>query len=356
MNSFNSIYIVFLNYLIWCFQSQIAGVSSNHPRLALPFHSISAEHISKDFYYTIERSDRSKEKLQHKLHHFLEDLQKNLSMSTVFSDFRKSDPSAANYIVRIDKLLIFFYEASNVFGQFSNDVETFYEASKNSSHALLLKLRQIPTAQPKYVKVLLTNYFTEMEFFHMMFSEVINDALEYTIGTLTAIQKIFFYYAETQSSILHNWKLKLDLECRKLYADFLQHHSAKIFECTAGHNLKLTYDVYAVTKLNVKYIMKQLEFRIQRLFKCFIFGSYATQCTFLNNADLDFEPLFSKLAELDMYLDIKTKTGRVSVLRHRRGSDADEFSNDVPILNNCLLNDFPQNEISNRLKDCFHMI
>ncbi|KAH8249818.1 hypothetical protein KR038_002250 [Drosophila bunnanda] len=354
MKLFLSIYLI-LNNLIWSFQGQITSVTSNHPKLSLPFHSISAEHVSKEFYYAIERSDRSKEKLQRKLQHFLENLQKNLTMSTVLSDFGTSNTSAENYSVRMHELLKFFYEASNVFGQFSNDVEKFYETSKNSSHALLLKLRQIPTAQPKYVKVLLTNYFSEMEFFHMMFSEVVNDALEYTIGTLTAIQKIFFYYAESQSIILHNWKLKLDLECRKLYVDFLKHHSAKIFECAAGHNLKLTYDVYAVTKLNVKYIMKQLEFRIHRLFNCFIFGNYEIQCTFLNNAERDFEHLFSKLAELDMYLDIKTKMGWVSLLRHRQGSDA-IVTKDVPTLDNCLSNDFPRNEISKRLKDCFYII
>ncbi|XP_017029108.1 uncharacterized protein [Drosophila kikkawai] len=353
MHSVLLIFIV-LNCLLWCFQGQTASVSSNHPRLPMPLHSISAEHISKDFYYAIEKSDRSKDKLQRKLLHFFENLQKNLTMSTVLSDFGKSDTSAENYIVRIHELLKFFYEASNVFEEFSNDVEKFYEASKNSSHALLLKLRQVPTAQPKYVKVLLTNYFAEMEFFNIMFSEIVNDAMEYTVGTLTAIQKIFFYYAEAQSFILHNWKLKLNLECRELYVDFLQHHSAKIFECAAGHNLELTYDVYAVTKLNVKYIMKQLEFRIQRLFNCFIFGSYAIQCTFLNNADRDFENLFIKLAELEMYLDIKTKTGLVSVLRRRRGRDADEFTKADSIIDKCLLNDFPRNQISNRLKGCFY--
>ncbi|XP_020809826.1 uncharacterized protein LOC110185387 [Drosophila serrata] len=355
MNSFLLKNIVLI-CLIWCFRGQIASVSSNHPGLSLPFHSISAEHVSKEFYYAIERSDKSKEKLQQKLHNFFENLQKNFSMSTVLSDLRKKETSAENYIVRMQELVTFFYEASDVFGEFSKDVEKFYDISKYSSHALLLKLRQIPTAQPKYVKVLLTNYFSEMEFFHMMFSEVVNDALEYTIGTLTAIQKIFFYYAETQSTILHNWKLKLDLECRKLFVDFLKHHSAKLFECAAGNNLELTYDIYAVTKLNVKFIMKQLEFRIQRLFNCFIFGSYAIQCTFLNNADRDFENLFSKLAELDMYLDIKTKMGRVSVLRRRRESDAVQFTEDVPTLVNCLSNDFPQNDISNSLKDCYYVI
>ncbi|KAH8285928.1 hypothetical protein KR054_007389 [Drosophila jambulina] len=355
MNSFLSIHIILI-CLIWCFRGGIASVSSIHPRLALPFHSISAEHVSKEFYFAIERSDSSKEKLQHKLHHFLEKLQKNFTMSTVLSDFGKGDMSAENYKVRIHELLTFFYEASSFFGEFSNDIESFYEISKNASYTLLLKLRRIPTVQPKHVKVLLTNYFAEMEFFHMIFSEVLNDVLEYTIGTLTAIQKIFFYYAEAHSVIFCNWKLKVDLECRKLYADFIQHHSAKIFECAAGQNLKLTYDVYAVTKLNVKYIIKQLEFRIQRLFSCFIFGSYAIQCTFLNNADRDFEHLFNKLADLEMYLDIKKKKDWVSVLRHRQGSDAGEYTKAFPTLENCLSNDFPRSQISNRLQDCFYII
>lgn len=191
MDSIFFIYIV-LNCLTCCLRGQIASVSRNHSRLFLPLRLVSAEHISKEFYYAIERSDNSKENLQHKLQHFLENLQKNLTMSTVLSDFGNSDTSAENYIVRMHELSTFFYEASKSFGQFSNDVETFYEITKNSSHALLLKLRQVPTAQPKYVKILLTNYFAEMEFFHMLFSEIVDDALEYTIGTLSAIQKIFF--------------------------------------------------------------------------------------------------------------------------------------------------------------------
>ncbi|KAH8380167.1 hypothetical protein KR009_009298 [Drosophila setifemur] len=335
--------------------ANVNGVRQFSMPHAIP--QIRGEKIPKEFYDAMEKADGSKQYLQHKLRHFLEHLQKNLTMSTVFSDFENSVNSAEDYVNRMQELSTFFLEASIAFGNFAVESEMFFETTKNSSYALLLKLRQVPKVQPTQAKVLLTNYFAEMEFFHIYFSEVVDEAFEYTRTTLRAIQNIFFYYADTQNFILNNWKLKLDQECCKLYVDFLHHHSAQIFKCAAMDKLNVAYDVFAVTKINLKYVMKELEFRVQRLFNCFIFGSYAIRCRFLNNAERDFENLFSKLGELEMYLDIKTKNGRVSAsrLRRRRRSWFDNGVAKKPSsLDDCISSDFPRSQMSSDLKACFY--
>ncbi|XP_017127223.2 uncharacterized protein LOC108145967 [Drosophila elegans] len=347
----------FITWQIWFIQANQIIVSANRHH-AGSYHlpqSLKGEQIPKEFYKAIEKSEGSKKNLQHKLRHFLEKLQQNLTMSSVLSD---SDNTAANiedYIIRMQELSTFFYKASFSFEQFAVDTDSLYEITKNTSHALLLKLRQVPTAQPTLVKVLLTNYFAEMEFFHVLFSEIIDEALEYTIETLRAIKNIFLYYADTQSLILQNWKLKLNLECCKLYVDFLQKHSAQIFKCAAGDHLIFAYDVYAVTQINVKYILKQLEFRIQNIFNCFRSKSFTIRCKFLKSVDRDLENLFSKLDELNMFFDAKKKKFSVSATRFRqRTTSYDNTGKFISTLDDCLPIDFPHTQMSTELKECFY--
>jgi len=349
----------FISLLTWSSQIEQFNVSGirQKPRAQNWLHSFRAELIPEYFYKSIEKSDGSKHNLQHKLRHFLERLQKNFTASTLFSDSENNVTSVENYILRMHQLSTFFYKTSITIETFSTDSEQFFEMSKNSSHELLLRLRQIPTAQPTFVKVYLTNYFAEMEFFHTIFSEIIDEAMEYSLETLRAIEKIFFYYADTQNIILKNWKLKLNLECYQLYVDFLQHHSAKVFKCADGDNLHLVYDVYSVTKLNVKYIMTQLEFRIQRLFNCFKNKSFTTRCKFLYSAERDFKTLFSKLADLEMYLDVKTKKGNVSALRFRRTATRhDNTLKSETTLDDCIPIGFPHSQMSFNLKTCFYFL
>ncbi|XP_022233260.2 uncharacterized protein LOC111081487 [Drosophila obscura] len=359
MTLFFSMAIVY-SYFLWFVQCQNVNSirhlseSSQMPQT----RTIRGEQIPLEFYEVIERSDNSKNELQHRLHHFLENLQKNLTTSTVFRDFQTTASRSENYANKMTELSTFFHDASNSVGKFAQESEKFYDVIKNSSYALLLKLRQVPAAQPTQVKIVLTNYFSEMEFFHIMFSEIVDEALEYTVGTLLAVQRIFLHFADVQSFILHDWKLKLDFECSKMYMDFLQYHSAQVFKCAAGHELKVAYDVYAMTKINSKYIMRQLEFRIQRLFNCFIFKSYEIRCQFLQNAEKDFESLFSKLEELEMYLDIKTKQGRASDLRFHRQSNRrydDVTTKSTELLSDCLPNDFPYSQIKSELRSCFYL-
>ncbi|XP_017010336.2 uncharacterized protein [Drosophila takahashii] len=351
------LFATFISLLIWSTQVQQFFVSGTRQQGKTQhwLHSFRAELIPGDFYKALEKSDGSKRTLQHTLQHFLERLHKNLTMSTVLSDSENNTTSADIYIFRMQELSTFFYKASHTFEQFSTDTEHFFEISKNSSHTLLLRLRQVPTAQPTRVKVFLTNYFSEMEFFHTIFSEIIDEALEYCIETLKAIKKIFFYYADTQSFFLENWKLKLNLECCSLYVDFLQQHSAQIFKCSAGDNLNMVYDVYSVTKLNVKYIMVQLEFRIQRLYNCFFNTNFSIRCKFLKSAEGDFKHLLNKLADLEMYLDVKTKKNNFSALRlQRKATWYKNTLKSASTLDDCLPNGFPHSQMSMDLKKCFN--
>lgn len=195
-----------------------------------------------------------------------------------------------------------------------------------------------------------------MEFFHIMFSEIIDEVLEYTQNTLLAIQNTFTYFANVQGFVLDNWNFKGDDNCCKEYVEFLQLYSAQIFKCTAGHKLSVAFDVFAMTELTSKYVMHQLEFRIQRLFNCFYFGNYEVRCKFLQNAESDFEVLFNKIEELEIYYDIKTKNGRVSSLRLRRRRNIENDSNVPRAHYDCIPNEFPLGQMHNSLKQCFYNI
>lgn len=353
---FNCITLLLLQRLVWTVQAPGAIVNSiNHHKLS----SSNGEQIPKEFYLSIENSNEFKLNLQRKLLHFLENIQKNLTISSMFSSFQNDTPNAAEYIHRIQELSMFFYDASHSVEKFSIESEKFFEIIKITSNSLLLKLRQVPKAQPTHVKLLLTNYFSEMEFFHILFSEVVDEALEYTTTILQTIQKLFYSYADIQNGILKHWKLKHNLECSKLYADFLHHHSARIFKCATADKLQIAFDLYSVTKINAKYIVKQLEFRIQRLLKCIHFGSYSIRCSFLNNAEGDFENLFNKLSELQHYLNIRMKKSGVYTTKMQNRSvngDLRKLPNQDSSRQSCLLNDFPYNQMSKQLKECFYFV
>eukprot|EP00099_Drosophila_melanogaster_P001201 NP_001036631.1 uncharacterized protein Dmel_CG40298 [Drosophila melanogaster] len=354
--NWRSFIVTLINCIVWSIQViQLNGTGIKN--LGRTRDSFRAVQVPQQFYDAIEQSDFSKHSLQNKLEHFLEKLQKNLTISAVLSDSEDIVTSERNYVYKMRELSTFFYEASFSFEQFSSDIQTFYETSKNASYALLFKLRQVPTGQPTLVKALLTNYFAEIEFFHVLFSEIIDDAMEYSTKSLKWIQELFVYYADTQNNILENWKLKTNLECCKLYVNFLQDQSSQIFKCATVDNLNIIYDVYSVTKLNIKYILRQLEFRIQRLFNCLLYNSPNIQCKLLKRAEKDLKTLFRNLSELDMFIDIKTKKGKAAALRFRRGNTWN--SNQIklePNQNYCLPIGFPNTQMSTDLKECFYFL
>ncbi|XP_064544427.1 uncharacterized protein LOC135432626 [Drosophila montana] len=319
--------------------------------------TLNGEYIPIQFYNAMRSAEASKQSLQNQLRNFLEQLQKNLTTSTLLSLKDNNQQNAERQLTKLYELSVFFYTAADVARFFARDSEIFFEIAKNSSYTLLLQLRQIPATQPTAIKLLLTNYFAEMEFFHVMFSEIIDEALEYTQNILLATQKTFTYYADIQRFILQNWNFKGDIGCCKEYMEFCQLYSSQIFKCAAGHGLDVAFDVFAITELTSKYVMLQLEFRIQRLFNCFYFGNYEIRCKFLQNAERDFEILFSKIEELEIFFDTKIKNGRVSALRVRRQAQIEEGAfTGVKSYDACIPKDFPHRQMHQSLKLCFYNI
>lgn len=335
----------------------VAGNSLRPPiRLGAPSHLITGEHVSLNFYSSLESGDFVKNNLQSLLHNFLENLQSNLSTSSILNADVVSRPVNSELyqyqLRRLYDLAYYFEHSSEAAGNFALKAECFFEISKNESYNLLLKLRQVPSAQrflPTAVKMHLTDYFAEMEFFHVMFSEVIDEALEYIVDTLRSIQGVFLNYADIQREVLRTWNLKSDEWCCTTYMEFLQRWSAQIFKCAADKNLYTVYDVYATTEMFTKYIMRQLEFRIQRLYNCFIFGNYQIRCQYLRKPEQDFEKLFAKLDELQQYIDIKIKKGRVSINRSRRRRHQQKLHD------KCIPHGFPHSQMPNDLRTCFYL-
>ncbi|KAH8288960.1 hypothetical protein KR044_009682 [Drosophila immigrans] len=325
-------------------------------RLERWMQSIRGEYIPLEYFNRMSSADLTKQDLQSLLRNFLENLQKNLTTSAMLNVV--DHQSNQNQIRKLWELTNFFYLSADVVKSFAHDSQLYYEVAKNSSYTLLLHLRQIPSTQPTLVKLLLTNYFEEMEFFHIMFSEIIDEILEYTQNTLLLIQNTFIYYADIQRFILENWNLKRNISCITEYMEFLQPCSAKVFKCTTDAKLDVVFDVFAMTQLTNKYVMRQLEFRIQRLFNCFYFGNYEIRCKFLENAERDFETLFNKIYDLEIYYDIKTKNGRVSPLRLRRQSYQynEEDTNALGVHTDCIPKDFPLSKMRKSLKNCFDTI
>ncbi|XP_017874727.1 PREDICTED: uncharacterized protein LOC108621750 [Drosophila arizonae] len=319
--------------------------------------AIKGDYIPMQFYEAMRSAEDSKQAFQNQLRNFKEHLQRNLTMSNVLSLGHENQLNTQHQRTKLHELSEFFYAAADAARIFARDSETSYEVAKNSSYTLLLQLRQIPSTQPIPVKMHLTNYFAEMEFFHIMFSEIIDEALEYTQNILLATQKTFTYYADVQRFVLQNWNFKGDVGCCQEYMEFLKHYSDQIFKCAAGRGLNVAFDVFAMTELTSKYIMRQLEFRIQRLFNCLYLGSYEIRCKFLLNAEKDFEMLFTKIEELEIFYDLRMKNGRVSALRQRRQNHIEEAApTGVKALDNCIPLDFPRSQMHKSLKQCFYSI
>ncbi|XP_017849079.1 uncharacterized protein LOC108604225 [Drosophila busckii] len=320
--------------------------------------STSSEYIPSDFYNAMRLADQSKQSLHNQLRSFLENLQKNLTTSKVLGDVDGNYKSTLSQMKKLYELPEFFYATADIANALARDSEQYFEVSKNCSSTLLLKLRQIPSSLPTSVKLLLTNYFEEMEFFHITFSEILDEALEYTQNAFIATQKAFVQYADVQQFVLDKWNFKGDATCCKEYMEFLQFYSAQIFKCAAGSELTTAYDVFAMTEMTGKYIIQQLEFRIQRIFNCLLFGNYEIRCTFLKDAEQDFQPLLNKIDELKIFYDIRIKHGRVSAYRlTRRGTQIyTEAFDDVTNEPKCLPDNFPHNQMQSSLKSCFNNI
>lgn len=353
--------VIIITMLFLCvFQGNGQKISSLRPPMGLgaPSHLVNGNHISLNFHKVIDNADQKKTILQSVLQNFVENVQKNLSTSSVLHLMGSSIgiENEKSKVIRLYDLADYFEYSSGMADDYASATENFFEVAKNESNSLLQKLRQVPSAQrylPTSVKMHLTDYFAEMEHLNVMFSEVIDEALEYIVDTLRSVQSIFIRYADIQREILRTWNLRLDDDCFDEYIDFLQMWSTEIFKCASTKDLTIAYDVYATTETIAKHFMCQLEFRIQRLFNCFIFGGYQFRCKFVRYPDKDFHGLFAKLEELQQYLDIKIKKGRIPLYSSQRNSSEQKSET---AHKQCIPDNFPETKMSESLKQCFYSL
>ncbi|XP_075147181.1 uncharacterized protein LOC142221353 [Haematobia irritans] len=316
-------------------------------RLGAPAHLVNGVHISLKFYEAAKNGEYNKVNLQNALQNFVENIQKNLSTSSFVNDDYLGGDAMTK---RLHNLADYFEYSSDIANAFATAAENFLEVSKSESIALLQKLRQVPSAQhilSNEAKTQLTDYFSEMEYFNVMLSETIDESLEYIVDTLRFVQVVFRHYAHLQREVLQKWNLRNNVLCFNTYIDSLQLWSTKIFKCASSKDLANAYDIYSTTESTIRQIMSQLEFRIQRLYNCFIFGGYQVKCKFLRIPDRDFHPLFTKLDELQQYLDIKTKKGRIPSYRYNNNETYESSKEEE-----CMPMNLHNNQLVKTLKQC----
>ncbi|XP_037955580.1 uncharacterized protein LOC119685387 [Teleopsis dalmanni] len=357
--------ILLIFFLLWIPYSGSVGIKSNPIRTEYIFkqsYPLEATQqrgyqISPNFYAAIQQSELAKQNMQELLQNFLENLQRNFTKS---SPLLLSNAENMNKYQQLDKLhglSEFFNLASISANDFSLKSKTFIELSKNESNELLLKLRRLPSTEkilPGHIKSSLTNYFTEMEFFHVMFSEIMDECLEYIIDTLRVTQLAFIEFANIQNELLRTWHLNPTEGCFLRYMDFLQEWSAEIFKCATQEH-STAYDIYALTIVTTKFILQQLEHRIQRLFNCFMFGHYKIRCRFLYFVEQDFKLLLLKLNELQIYYDFKIKTGHGTTFQNLKSETTGEIQTVQERLD-CIPYGFPELQMQSDLKKCFSML
>uniref|UniRef100_A0A1A9UN46 Uncharacterized protein n=1 Tax=Glossina austeni TaxID=7395 RepID=A0A1A9UN46_GLOAU len=332
------------------------------------------KYTSERYYVALEDTDHVKRGFQALLRSFLENLQKNLSTSTLLNVAANTTDviEIENRHHKLTDLSSFFQYSSEQAALLADKIELCFEITKNESESYLRKWEEIRWTPPSIsteVKALVDEYFIEMQSFHTIFSEIIDDFLEYIAHVLRSVRDIFIEYADIQTDSFRRFKtIKL---CYNLYMDFLQQWSAIIFKCTTATDLNTAYDVYTTSETTSRHVMKQLEFRMQRLHNCLASRDYRIRCQFLRNPEKDLSKLFIKLDELQQYFDIKIKRGRVNSNRKRR-SDISEGHKSVGLKfkmqinrehnstadneNKCIPVDFPYEYMSTNLKKCFDFL
>ncbi|XP_054090333.1 uncharacterized protein LOC105215762 [Zeugodacus cucurbitae] len=321
------------------------------------------EKISNLFYKSGQHAENAKIMLQNTLRNFLENLQKNLTTSVILKtlDDKLSLERSQQKWQKLNDHMDFYRTASHHIKEFADESENFLQISKNESATFLMKLRRVPTGQrmlPPYVKLQLTNYFDEMEFFNVVFFEIIDEGMEYIDNALHIIRTTFESYADIQQDILNYQNSFFDNWCFNRYFEFLQKWSTQIYNCATETRLQTVYNVFAMTKVVVKHLMQQLEFKMQRLFNCFIFKEYNIKCNFLRFPESEYEELFTTLRELQMYYDIEINRGRVESIRIQRSDDMIQLSDKKMVdssHSNCIPFGFPTNQMLNSLKICFNI-
>lgn len=331
--------------------------------LSVNKNKIPDEKISNLFYKSGQDAEIVKVKLQNTLRNFLENLQKNLTTSIILKnlDNKLSLERSQQKWQKLNDHIEFYRTTSRHLKEFAFKSEMFLQISKNESVAFLKKLRRVPIGQrmlPPHVKLQLTNYFAEMEVFNVEFFEIIDEGMEYINNALHIIRTTFEKYADIQQDILLYENFSFDNWCFNKYFEFLQKWSAQIYKCITESRLQTVYNVFAMTKIWVKYLMQQLEFKMQRLFNCFIFKEYDIKCNYLHYAESDFEELFTILKELQIYYDIEINRGRVESRKIKRSEDFIRLSENKNLdtsQSNCIPFGFPRNQMLSTLKICFNI-
>ncbi|XP_017488270.1 PREDICTED: uncharacterized protein LOC108376563 [Rhagoletis zephyria] len=296
------------------------------------------ENISFLFYKSAFDADKAKSNLQGTLRSFLENLQKNLTTSAILKTLNREvnlDRSQEKKH-KLNDHLEFFRTLSHFLKEFSVKAEYFLQTSKNESITFLSKLRRVPTSQQvltRRIKLQLTTYFAEMEFFNVLFFGIIDEGIDYIINALRTMQITIDSYTDIQRDILHNWNLEIDDWCYNLYFEFLQKWSTLIYKCAIDLKLQMVYNVYAMTETVIRHVMRQVEFKTQRLFNCLIQKGSDIKCSFLCHPEDDFEELFTSLKDLQIYYDMKINRGRVRTKRLQGNMDSSSRRIDIFKLN-----------------------
>ncbi|KAL9890897.1 uncharacterized protein ACN427_009696 [Glossina fuscipes fuscipes] len=359
-----------LIFFLLLFVSYFSHLNRNHTACGYSQY----KHTSERYYIGLEDTDRVKRGFQALLRSFLENLQKNLSTSILLNVAVNTTDviEIENRHHKLTDLSSFFQYSSEQAALLADKIESCFEITKNESESYLRKWEEIRSSQPSIsaeVKALIDEYLIEMQSFHTIFSEIIDDFLEYIAHVLRSVRDIFIEYADMLTDSYR--RFKATNLCYNFYMDFLQQWSAVIFKCKTATDLNTAYDVYTISETTSRHVMKQLEFRMQRLYNCLASRDYRIRCQFLRNPERDFSKLFLKLDELQQYFDIKIKRGRVNSNRKRRSDFSEDHKSvelklKIPLNrdyistagneNKCIPIDFPYKYMSTNLKKCFDIL
>ncbi|XP_067638179.1 uncharacterized protein [Eurosta solidaginis] len=268
------------------------------------------ENISFLFLKSASDAESAKSKLQSTFQSFLENLQQNFSSSAILQLPGNSTEKSHQKRQKIKNHIAFFEIASVYLMEFAFASEHFLQVTKNESIEILFKLRRYVKKAckkriPTRIKSLLTTFFADMDIFNVMFSETVDEGLEYIVQTLQIIQTAFDGYTDTQKRILLHSCYKFDDWCYNQCFEFLLKRSAYIYHCASNAGLERVYNIYAMTETITKHIMRQLALKVQRLLNCLTFNEYNIKCSFLRHTGHGFQKIYAILKDLQAYYNIE---------------------------------------------------
>ncbi|XP_055387985.1 protein DDB_G0276689 [Condylostylus longicornis] len=296
---------------------------------------------------------------------------------------RKTKQLFNNYVGKLKQLLKdskrlespepiynFYYEISISIVNLERNTKKFYQTARSESLNLLGSLKKI---QLRYIKPPikdeLSDYYHEMDQFMYVFITTIDNFDEFIIEQLRRIRMTYENVANIQKDILGRQKLLQEDWCQTNYKQFLLLTTSQIYKCSTA-NMKIVYDVFAISKLNIYYLIQQLEHRLQKVFNCFEKKNYQLYCRFIKESENEFENIFNKLSELLIYND-KQKLNRNLLMKgYQKNNNYDNKNNNHNGKNNknenynnntqemkekiyCLPENYPNEQLMDGLQACF---